>query len=177
MKLLIFLLEKYWIHHKKQAFSIILSISILVSAIMCCMLVARSQLLQSYNENLDNYGGYDVCFCNVNDDIINQLQQEDVIKDIGSIGIVGKIGLNYVNVTYGYLENDIAEDLMHLPIESGRLPKNSGEIAIEKSTLSAWGITTLTGIEVTLETYSCSSSYHRNIRKWQEYTVTSFRWS
>lgn len=69
---------------------------------MCCMLVARSQFLQSYHENLDNYGAYDIEFYNVDDEIINQLRQESVIDDIGSVGIVGKIGLNDETTNYYY---------------------------------------------------------------------------
>ncbi|NLP45772.1 MAG: hypothetical protein GX347_01850 [Epulopiscium sp.] len=59
MKTELFLLKKYWMSHKKQALSILISIIIMSSAVMFISLLNRSEDRYRFHEVLDMCGNFD----------------------------------------------------------------------------------------------------------------------
>ncbi|AUG58361.1 FtsX-like permease family protein [Acetivibrio saccincola] len=156
MKTELFLLKKYWMSHKKQALSILISIIIMSSAVMFISLLTRSEDRYSFHESLDMCGNFDEGLYNLTEEEIELLKEQEEIDLIGKTIVFGRIGSpDYSDrtVAVGYFDDDIEKELMHLPISKGRFPEKEDEIAVEMSTLISMNIQPLVGGEIKFVLY------------------------
>jgi putative ABC transport system permease protein len=152
----LFLLKKYWMSHKKQALSILVSIIIMSSAVMFISLLTRSENRYSFHEVLDMCGNFDGGLYNATESEIDLIKEQDEMNQTGKTVVFGRIGnFDYSEhtVAVGYFEDDTAKELMHLPISQGKFPEKENEIAVEVSTLISMNIQPLIGSELNFILY------------------------
>lgn len=79
------------------------------------------------------YGEFDAVLLDVNDSnvAVDRIQKKYPHAQIGKMGLVGSVRENEIEATVGWMDETSAT-LGHLKINDGRLPKKSGEIAIEE---------------------------------------------
>lgn len=154
MKNIVYILRKYWKKHIRTAVSLIFS-SMLVAAVMTsALLMYRTTFNRKLNELYDYNGMFDICMRNIPEDFISEITsgKSDLVRS--DIYVYGKIGQDEFEYTYGYAD-DTAQALMHIPFESGRMPKTQGEIAIARAALTQMNWTGSVGESIVFddETY------------------------
>lgn len=147
----IYLFRKYWGKYKGRLFSLILSIILLVAASVFCVLNERAELRRRlhtlYNEN----GNYAECIMNVTDEQeIREIMEIPYIDRVGIVSVAGSFREGDCTYTVGNFENEEAENSLHLPMAQGRMPKESGEIAMPEFLINMLYPNAAIGDEITL---------------------------
>lgn len=142
---------KYWKYHKKRAFFILFSIFLSVSALVSAALLVRSNKLQWLEEELVACGDCDFEFYNVSDEGEKKLRSDEHFAQFGAVYRCGYAkGESGTNFEVGYIEDETAEEMLHLTPIMGRYPEKSGEICIDKLTLNTMGYPTQLNQKISL---------------------------
>ena len=142
---------KYWKYHKKRAFFILFSIVLSVSALVSATLLVRSNKLQQLEEHLVACGDCDFEFYNVTEEAEKELRADERFAQFGSVYRCGYAkAQSGTDFEVGYIEDKVAEEMLHLTPITGRYPEKSGEICIDKFTLNSLGYSTQTGQQIEL---------------------------
>ena len=154
MKTSVYIVLKYWQKHKKNfaalMFSGVLTVAVVFAALMQFRGIFNRELHKLYGKN----GMFDLMLPEASQDIINQFIDEDENPGYGYVYALGKMNVGTLPYTYGYADDP--GGLMHIPLESGVMPANDGEIAIDRGVLNNWNWAGTLGDSITLDgkTYS-----------------------
>ena len=154
MKTQIYLMLKYWRKHKKNAAALLFSGVLTVAVVFVALMQFRGIFNRALHKWYDRSGMYDLQLPEASQDIIDQLIDEDEEPVYGYVYVLGKMNIGTLSYTYGYADDP--SGLMHIPFESGVMPTNDGEIAIDRGVLNNWNWAGTLGDSITLDgkTYS-----------------------
>lgn len=146
---------KYWLCHKKQAFSILFVIIAGTMAVTISVLLARSQSRKTIEEILDFTGNYDIVVPDLTEPELKTLEGD---KDIAEIGQIWNGGVcensQGTRMRYGAMEDEAAAVLYHFsPEKGGRYPLKKGEIAGYKTAFESMGAGAVVGNTVRFHLY------------------------
>lgn len=144
---------KYWLRHKKRAFSIIFAVAVSMAALTCATFLARSSSVANLESQLDISGNFDVLFPDVATKDIAKYQNDARFSITGILYRSGSVfSSNGVEFCYGALD-DLAIDLYHSTPLEGRYPQKSGEITACRSFFEANGCYPQIGSTLSLTLY------------------------
>lgn len=148
---LAFLLARYWKKHKRSAFSLLFSGTLLVLVVVFLFLQIRTDFdrkLHAYS--FDQSGMYELEFLNVPQDVQAQILEGKSGYTHSRIYVLGKLGMGQQSYTYGWLEDP--DGLAHLPLEhGGRLPETENEVIVPRAVLNQWNWAGKVGSSITLD--------------------------
>ncbi len=150
MKQMLILTFKYWRRHKKNAFALIFSGTLLCTVLCYILLSVRQEFIRNLHKHYDQEGYFSYMCTDDKQDIIDYLTNEDTIR--GEMGVIGEMGIGNFRYTYGTI-NDTHE-LAHIPMEAGRLPESENEITVTRAVLNDIGFFGKIGDEITFDTGS-----------------------
>ena len=144
----LYILNKYWLKHKKSFATLLFSGTLLCAVITCLFLNFRKDFITDIDDVYDKQGRQTLLVTSDRTDVIDLVTKEDTIR--GEIDVLGRTGIGNDTFEYGILHDP--EDLAHLPLESGRLPEKEGELAAFRSVLKTFGFFGDVGDKITLDT-------------------------
>ena len=157
---------KYWLRHKKRAFTIIFAVTVSMAALTCAAFLARSSSVAYLESLLDISGAYDIQFVDVSPETLAAYQTDARFSTVGTLYRGGSVfSLNGKEFCYGALD-DSAVALYHSTPSEGRYPQKSGEITACRSFFEANGCSPQVGASLPL------SLYDKNGRLFREGTFT-----
>lgn len=149
----LFLSFKYWIRHKKRAFSIVFAVAVSMAALTCAAFLARSSSVANLESQLDISGNYDVLLPDVSQDMLARYQKDERFSASGVLYRGGSVfSSNGMEFCYGSLDES-AIDLYHSTPAEGRYPQKSGEITACRSFFEADGCYPKIGASLPLSLY------------------------
>ena len=151
MRAELFLSHRYIKAHKKQSITITLITALFIAALSATLIYRQSYQITADNRYAEQYGRYAGVVYNADTDRVNDYEKQ--IKETAS-------GITYVteqvgdddgesNLYLGYMDSNAAY-LYALKMLNGRMPENSGEIAIESATYTALSLSAEVGEKVTI---------------------------
>lgn len=146
-----FLFKKYWSKHKGRLFSLILSIILFTGTAVFSVLNERTELRRQLHEMYNTYGDYAITVHNVTEEQDEKIREIPAFDRIGIISAVGTISTADKNYTIGSLENEEAENSLHIHLIEGHLPDQSGQIAMPEFILNQIAVNAGIGDSITLE--------------------------
>lgn len=154
MKTSAYLVLKYWRKHKRNAAALMFSGVLTVAVVFVALMQLRGVFNRELHKLYDKNGMFDLQLPNASEETIAQFIDDDETAEYGYVYVLGKTGIGSADYAYGY--TDDPQGLMHIPLESGVMPENDGEIAIDRGVLNKWNWAGTLGDSVTLEnkTYS-----------------------
>lgn len=154
MKNSLYILKKYWKKHIKNAAALLFSGVLTVAVVFVALMQFRGIFNRALHKRYDRNGMYDLQLPEASQDIIDQLVDEDEDPVYGYVYVLGKMSVGTLSYTYGYADDP--GGLLHLPFESGVMPTNGDEIAIDRGVLNNWNWAGTLGDSITLDgkTYS-----------------------
>lgn len=157
MKTDFLLIRNYWRYNKKQFFSILVSIFILMSLLVVAVLLERTECRRKFEDVLYGYGSGNRTYRDMDVEDYEKLCEDERVDAIGRIEVGGKMGNESAQYTFGAYLDDSSENLEYLKLSSGRFPEKAGEIAIYDYVLKEMFFTTdpdsYIGKEITLQQY------------------------
>lgn len=147
-----YILRKYWLSHKGKAFTLLFSIIFMTAMLSTVLLLERSDVRRELHRYYNMSGSYDNEFFNVQEDQISEFTEKDLVEKWGLLYLFGKVkaGSTYYNLG-GY---DVeATRLVHYPITDGRMPLNTGEIALTEQLRNVLCFGSEIGDRVTIPVY------------------------
>ena len=154
------LLNKYWRHHKRRAFSIVFALILSMAALVCSAFLARSAAVNdlkrayNYNANFDLFAPY------IADNDLHQIIDEQAFSQTGMLHRGGYCKTNVSEeFIYGALADKNAEEIYHLTPIKGRYPQNSGEITAMKKAFAAFGVYAQLGESISVDLYDFERQY------------------
>lgn len=150
MRSAIFLSIRYIRAHKKQSFMMALITAILIATFVTTVLVGNGYKAGTIDAFAKEYGDHSGIIYNA--DMQKVQENYDLIQksNSGIISATMKVNVNSNKEYYmGYMD-DIAIKLRRITVIKGRMPEKDNEIAIERSTYSALGLTIKPGETVTI---------------------------
>ena len=146
---------KYWLHHKRRLFTLMLTLVLGVSALCCTALLVRSEKDAVLEEELRLLGDYDSVVYGASDESAEKFRAE---KDVSALGVQYDLGYvqNGTNVkAYAAAFKDKqSEDIYHMTCKRGRYPQKDNEIAMELTVAKNLGIKPYPNEKVKLRLYS-----------------------
>ena len=143
---LLFITRKYWARHKKSLAALLFSGVLLCAVVCCAFLMLRSSLNRSLHSAYDNDGEYDVAMPNASEEFISSVSDADTL--LGTVTVYGSMEINGQKFEYGSLDDP--HGLAHIPLDSGRLPENEKEAAVDKGVLRLIGYAGKSGDHIIL---------------------------
>ena len=126
---------KYWRKHKKSLAALLFS-GVLLCAIICCALLMLRQTFNRKIESMyDSVGHFEFMTTADRQDLIAAFTGEDTVT--GKMDVMGTMGIGNMKFEYGTLDDP--HDLSHIPLEVGRMPREKGEIMIDRGVLDKLG--------------------------------------
>lgn len=135
MKTIVCITLKYWKKHPKSAAALMFSGALLTAIIFAALMSLREECARFYENAFDNQGHYDVLIANADDELLSEVLDGKSGCDYGVIYALGKLGYRDKQFTYGTISDE--HDLWHAPLEEGRMPETSNEIAAVRTVLDA----------------------------------------
>ena len=130
MKTNIFLIYKYWKANKNQFVKMLIPIVILTVLILAAILMERTECRRTFEEMLFHFGTGSYTYLDLSEEILDEMQSDELVQDMGNIAVCGKLGDEYRQYTYGAYIDDRAEELEHLKLTAGRFPSAPGEVTL-----------------------------------------------
>lgn len=150
MKTDIFVLVRYWNRHRKQLFSVVLSVILLVAMLTLALLFERTDNRRELHEYYDASGAFDRAYVNVDAETIGYLQGCAVVEEIGRMQCVGRVHLGDSQYTVGAFADESSQRLAHYPLLSGRFPMQGDELAVTQDFLNRYAPLARIGEQITL---------------------------
>ncbi|MDE6733253.1 MAG: hypothetical protein K2J77_10300 [Oscillospiraceae bacterium] len=135
MKTAFYLLGKYWKKHKKNAAALLFAGVLLTAIIFAALMSSREQCVRYYCEAFDRDGHYDVLIGSSDDEILANVTEGRSGYTYGAMYVLGEMGFAGSRFAYGTIDD--AHDLWHVPLDEGRMPETSDEIAAVSTVLDA----------------------------------------
>ncbi len=135
MKTIVCITLKYWKKHLKSAAALMFSGALLTAIIFAALMSLREECARFYENAFDNQGHYDVLIANADDELLSEVLDGKSDCDYGVIYALGKLGYRDKQFTYGTISDK--HNLWHAPLEEGRMPETSNEIAAVRTVLDA----------------------------------------
>ena len=151
-------LIKYWRFHKKSFLTILISVIFLAIMITTSLLTERSDLRRELHTYYNTDGAFDLEFLNVDKDTISWIKDNDTVAALGEVYCIGKAEYAGSAATFGAYKNNAAAELAHYPMENGRLPQNSGEIALSQDIYNTFCPFAEIGETVTIPMYDADGN-------------------
>ena len=107
----------------------------------------RNIVLKLLHSVYDNNGEYDVAMPNASSEFISSVSDADTLS--GIITVYGRMEINGQEFEYGSLDDP--HGLAHIPLDSGRLPENENEVAVDKGVLRLIGYAGKSGDHIIFE--------------------------
>ncbi len=125
------------------------------------MLLVKSQKMVEADRILQDYGNYDVAFCQVTNKIEKKLESDSRLSELGYVYDLGNAFFekSQSQVTLGAVEDKKTEKMYYVNPIAGRYPEKEGEICIDRITLRSNGFEEKIGQKLTL---SCMDKKKRN---------------
>ena len=154
MKTSVYLVLKYWQKHKKNFAVLIFSSVLLTALVFVTLILQREVYVRALESERDSVGAFDIIIGNSNDELLAKVTEGKTKYTYGYINVLGEMGSPTARFLYGTIHDE--HDLYHLPLDEGRMPETSSEIAIDTDTLSALYWVGKCGETITLdgETYT-----------------------
>ena len=133
MKTSIYLTLKYWKQHRKNALALLFSGILTVTVIVFTLLLVREEFNSYLQVKFDQYGKADIIIGNSDDEMLAYIvgDKTDYIKS--TVYVMGETVTAMGKIAYGTVEDE--NDLVHIPMESGRMPETADEAAVERDAL------------------------------------------
>lgn len=130
MKTSVYLVLKYWRKHKKNLAAVLFSGVLLTAIIMAFLLSKREFCARELDRHYDAYGAYDIIIGNSNDEILAKVTEGKSNYKYGYIDVLGEMGTPAKRYLFGVLHDP--QNMYHAPLQEGRLPQTSSEIALDE---------------------------------------------
>lgn len=135
METLFYLTFKYWKKHLKNAMAMIFS-GVLLTAIIFVMLMSeRENYAKDCHRGFDINGNYEVLIANADDDILSKAVEGRNSYKYSAMYVYGMLGNGKTRFAYGTVEDK--ENLLHIPLDEGRMPETKDEIIADRGALDA----------------------------------------
>lgn len=158
---------KYWVKHKRRAFSIISAIAVSMAALTCAAFLARSASAANLERQLDASGYYDVIIPDISVEDLNDYKEDKRFSAVGILYRGGTITHYGSEIFHFGALSDSAIDLYHFTPGAGRYPRESGEITAYRSFFEANGCAARVGNRLNLEL----CDYEGNVIRKSEFTI------
>ncbi len=137
---------------KRSYLLLFLTLSISVAALAVALLVVRSRKLQQMDKMLEEFGNYDIAFCDVTEETEQQILQDKRFSERGYIYDLGEATFaeGGGEVILGALRDKNTEKMFYINPVSGRYPEKKGEICVDRIALRCSGYTDKLGQEMIL---------------------------
>ncbi|MBO5576135.1 MAG: sigma-70 family RNA polymerase sigma factor [Ruminococcus sp.] len=141
---------KYWRKHKKNLAALLFSGVLLCAVVCCAFLMIRQDQRRWLDQYYDQHGFYTVAVPTPSgyDKVIDLLSTDETVQ--GRMYVTGEAGIGVDKFQIGTIDDP--ENLAHIPMEEGRMPKTESEIAIGRSVLNKFGFFGKVGDDITLDT-------------------------
>ena len=130
MNTYIYLTFKYWKKHKKNLAALLFAGVLLTAVVFVTLMTNRERWVRKCHSFYDASGRFDLMIYNSDDELITEiLNDEKGYRDdykYGAIYVYGKIGTDEIQLTYGSLDDK--HDLLHPPLDEGRMPETDTEL-------------------------------------------------
>jgi len=160
IKLLTKMSFKYWLHHKRRLFTLMLTLVLGVGALCCTALLVRSEKQAVFEEELRLLGNYDNAAHNISLKTAERIRQEETVEKAGlqfELGYVQNAGGAKFNAAA--FEDKQAQDIYHMTCTRGRYPENADEVAMDVSTAKGFGIAPYPGAKVSISLFSADGKH------------------
>ncbi len=126
---------------KRSYLLLFLTLFFSVSALSVALLIVRSQKMQEADRILQDYGNYDWAFCEVTEELENQIAGDERFSKLGYVYDIGGFSFQKSGgtVEIGALENKSTEKMYYVNPIMGRYPEKEGEICIDRIALKSSG--------------------------------------
>ncbi|MBQ8121307.1 MAG: FtsX-like permease family protein [Ruminococcus sp.] len=159
---------KYWLHHKRRLFTLMLTLVLGVSALCCTALLVRSEKDAVLEEELRLLGNYDIPVYGITEETAEIFRQE---KDIAELGVQYELGyvLNPTGAKHyaAAFADECSQEIYHMTCTRGRYPECDDEVAMDISVAKALGIKPYPGEKIKLSLYSSDEKHLTD----KEYTL------
>lgn len=154
MRAELILTHKYLMKHLRQSIGAVLAVSLFASAILAVLVLRDCADASTEKKRFDTFGYYGSISYDV--DQTKLATQRDALRSAGAgiTAVTGEVdvsGLADNEIPYVGTMDDAAIKLKVIKLTEGRLPKTSGEIAVESKTLRKIGLDKKTGETVKLQ--------------------------
>ena len=153
MKTHIYLTLKYWKKHKKNAAALLFAGVLLTAVVFVTLMMYREDFVRLCHRYFDGRGHFDLMIVNSDDELLSEiLNGEKGYRDdynYGLINVYGKIGTDQMKLTYGTIDDK--HNIMHLPLQEGRMPETDTELTASVQALNAFYWVGKCGDTITLE--------------------------
>lgn len=152
MKTSLYIISKYWRKHRKNAFSLILSGMLMAAIIIIMLLVIREDFAGGLDEVYDKHSAAHIvmAYYNGEEELFERVEEQLDKKEYPrcTLNVIDTVGEPYLNLWYCTAQGDT--DLLHIEMESGRLPQAENEAAVERTALDLMHWVGKVGGEITL---------------------------
>ncbi len=150
MKGSLFIISKYIRSHKGRFISLVICISLFITAIITVMWYNDSFKYSENEKYKQKNGAYALIDYYVNEDIVSENKKELTNENAGLLKGYWSLNSDDQNITIGYADENAA-GLIPITMRQGRLPQNQDEAAIEKLTYDLLGLKADIGDRVSFE--------------------------
>lgn len=149
---------------KRSYMLLFLTLVLCVAAMMVALLMVRSAKLQDMDGLLEEFGNYDVAFCDVTEETEQQILQDQHFAERGYIYDLGKASFKEGGgeIVLGALRDKETEKMFYINPVSGRYPSKKGEICVDRIALRCSGYAERLGQEIVLCRMGEDGKIHEN---------------
>lgn len=150
---------KYWLHHKRRLFTLMLTLVLGVSALCCTALLVRSEKDAVLEEELRLLGNYDLSLYGADDETAEKLKDD---KDIIGLGVQYELGYvqndSDVAAYAAAFNNKESEDIYHMTCTRGHHPEKEDEVSMDIGSAKRFGLKPYPGQKVNLTLYDSNGT-------------------
>lgn len=132
----LFLARKYIHSHKRQCIGVTLACSLFVAAFITTLIYRESFLATATDDHLQRFGEHLGVVYNADPTKLNQHQSEIELSGSGTVRATGLIETDGTREIHIGTMDFNAMHLFRIELQEGRFPENTGEAAVEASTLN-----------------------------------------
>lgn len=137
---------------KRSYLLLFFTLSFGIAALVVAMLMVRTQKLQEADAILQDYGNYDIAFCDTTEELEKEIANDARFDELGYVYDVGSVSLvqSGNEIELGALKDQKTEDMLYINPVIGRYPKSKGEICVDRLTLKCGGYSEKLGQQISL---------------------------
>ena len=146
---------KYWLHHKRRLFTLMLALVLGVSALCCTALLVRSEKDAVLESELYLLGDYDMQILDATEDTVEIISKEKDVNDFAVQYQLGSVKSSTgASAFCAAFKDQHSVDIYHMTCERGRYPEKEDEVTMDIGTAKQLGVKPYPGEKITLELYS-----------------------
>lgn len=137
---------------KRSYLLLFFTLAFSVAALTVALLIVRSQKMQEADQILQDYGNYDLAFCEATQELEQQITEDQRFSELGYLYDLGSFSFKQSGneITLGALEDQDTENMLYFNPVIGRYPKQEGEICVDRITLKCSGYSEKLGQQIPL---------------------------